>query len=416
MESERDTAWGQLLDGELAARAEDVVTEIADALAGISAVSPTSLAGGGPGIGLFFAYLASVRPGQGHEERAGRLLDAGFDGVAAALLDSSLFVGFSGVAWTAEHVLGGADDDPSASIDEALRELLAASPWRGDYDLVTGLVGLAVYALERMPRPSARECLELILDRMVEMAERRDGRATWRTPPELLIEPTRSEHPDGHYNLGVAHGVPAAVTVLAGMAAAGVGGERARELLREATAWVLDQRLDSPEGRSLFPIAVGPGIAPAPARFAWCYGDPGVAAALLAAARAAGDEALHDVALQIARRAAAQPASRADVVDAALCHGAAGVAHLFNRIHQSTGDAACADASRRWFARTLEMRSPGQGVAGFRYPPRRDAPDAERVDEPGFLTGAAGIGLAILAATSTVEPAWDRLLLASLPP
>jgi lantibiotic biosynthesis protein len=31
--------------------------------------------------------------------------------------------------------------------------------------------------------------------------------------------------------------------------------------------------------------------------------------------------------------------------------------------------------------------------------------------DPGFLTGAAGIGLALLAAVSPVEPEWDRLLL-----
>ena len=45
-------------------------------------------------------------------------------------------------------------------------------------------------------------------------------------------------------------------------------------LLAEATAWVLNQRLDSPAGLSLFPRFVGPGISPVPARFAWCYGDP----------------------------------------------------------------------------------------------------------------------------------------------
>ena len=31
------------------------------------------------------------------------------------------------------------------------------------------------------------------------------------------------------------------------------------------------------------------------------------------------------------------------------------------------------------------------------------------------VTGAAGIGLALLAATGTVEPSWDRVLLTSVP-
>jgi len=420
MEATRETTWHRLLDGGLADRADEAVTAIAEALAGVDDLSPTSLAGGGPGVALFFAYLGRARPQQGHEARAERLLDDAFDAVATRPLGVSLFGGFPGVAWTAQHIAGSAaalddssDEDPNAAVDEALAEVLAQSPWRDDYDLVSGLTGLAVYAFERLPRRPARQCLELVLDRLAETAERSDGRATWKTWPEHLLEPTRSVYPAGYYNLGVAHGAPATVAVLARMAAAGIGGGRARELLDQATAWVLEQRLESPAGRSLFPAFVGPGITPVPARFAWCYGDPGVAAALLAAARATGDEELHGTALGLARRAAAEPTSRVDVIDASLCHGAAGLAHLFNRIHHSTGDAACADAARRWFARTLDMRSDG-GLAGFRYRARPRDLDSELRDDPGLVTGVAGIGLAMLAAITTVEPAWDRLFLASL--
>jgi hypothetical protein len=35
---------------------------------------------------------------------------------------------------------------------------------------------------------------------------------------------------------------------------------------------------------------------------------------------------------------------------------------------------------------------------------------------PGLLSGAAGIGLALLAAATPIEPAWDRILLISIPP
>jgi hypothetical protein len=36
--------------------------------------------------------------------------------------------------------------------------------------------------------------------------------------------------------------------------------------------------------------------------------------------------------------------------------------------------------------------------------------------EAGLLTGTAGIALALLAATTAVEPAWDRMLLVAIPP
>ena len=407
----RVEAWRPLLSGESKERAEAAVIEVAGALAGADVILPASLGSGGPGLAILFAYLARARPGEGHEERAGIFLDAAIDAVAGAHVDASLYAGFTGVAWATEHILGESpDDDPNEAIDEALIALLEQSPWRDETDLISGLVGLAVHALERLPRPSGRRCLELILDRLDETAERRDGRATWRTPPELLPEHDRRQHPDGYYNVGVAHGVPGLVAVLGPMAAAEIGGGRARKLLGEAAAWVLDQRLDAADGASLFPYFVGPGISRRPGRFAWCYGDPGVAAALLGAARAVGDPELEGAAMAVARRAAREPATRPDVMDAGLCHGAAGVAHLFNRIHQATGDEACAAAARRWFERALEMRVPGEGLGG--YLSHAGADGSWRID-PGLCTGAAGTALALLAGTSAIEPAWDRVLLAS---
>jgi hypothetical protein len=143
----------------------------------------------------------------------------------------------------------------------------------------------------------------------------------------------------------------------------------------------------------------------------------GIAVALLQAARGAREPAWEREALRIAHRAAARPAEQSGVVDCGLCHGAAGVGHLFNRLFQATGDEALREASRRWFAGTLEMRQADHAIAGF--PAKK--PDPERpgealwVAEPGLLEGAAGVALALLAATTDVEPEWDRMMLVSIP-
>jgi hypothetical protein len=44
-----------------------------------------------------------------------------------------------------------------------------------------------------------------------------------------------------------------------------------------------------------------------------------------------------------------------------------------------------------------------------------DNPTSSWKVKPGFLEGAGGIALALLAATTSVEPAWDRSLLISIP-
>ncbi len=84
----------------------------------------------------------------------------------------------------------------------------------------------------------------------------------------------------------------------------------------------------------------------------------------VAGGRGAGPSALA-AAADIALAAAARPAAASGVVDAGLCHGAAGVAHLFARLHLAPGSAALADAARGWLRRALDLRSPDRGPGGF---------------------------------------------------
>ena len=405
-----DERWHPLLEGETADRARAAIAEIAASTAGASVESdePWSLSGGAGGAAVFYAYLAVHDGRSEHRVTAGKLLDAAVSEMRGR--DPSLYGGVAGVAWALEHLEPGRGR--GAAFDPALRDLLARGTWRGTYDLIMGLVGLGVYALERLPDPTARECLELVVERLTELAEAVPGGVSWRTPARLLPPPQAAELPDGYYNLGLAHGVPAVVVLLAGALSAGVAGGETRRLLAEAVAWLLAQRLPD-GGRSCFPSFVAPGHPPDPARTAWCYGDPGIAVALLLAARATGSPEWEADALDLARVAASRDQDEAQVRDAGLCHGAAGLGHLFNRIHQATGDAVLGDAARAWLELALDMRDPDRGVAGFpALIPDQEGP--RWVADPGLLMGSTGVGLAFLAATGAVEPAWDRILMLSL--
>ena len=86
--------------------------------------------------------------------------------------------------------------------------------------------------------------------------------------------------------------------------------------------------------------------------------------------------------------------------------GAAGLGHLFNRMFQATGEKCLAQAARFWFERTLRMRRPGRGVGGYEAWQLDDDGQVTWIADPGLLTGAAGIALALLATATPVEPAW----------
>jgi hypothetical protein len=148
---------------------------------------------------------------------------------------------------------------------------------------------------------------------------------------------------------------------------------------------------------------------------AWCYGDAGIAATLLVAADAVGQVAWRTEAIAIARAAACRPPHRSGIVDAGLCHGSAGLMLIFQRFYMATGEGGFLDAAQAWCQRTLAQRRPGHGVGGYQsWEPQTGAGFVWK-DRPGLLTGAAGIGLALLAAATSIAPAWDRALAISMP-
>ncbi len=251
------------------------------------------------------------------------------------------------------------------AVDEALATLVNRPGWRADYDLVAGLVGFGVQALERLPAPAAVACLEGVVDRLEETSRSDADGISWHTPHGLLPPWQQKLCPRGYYNLGLAHGCPGVIALLGAAWASGIRRETTRKLLDGAVAWLLNHRRGKKTG-TRFSAWIAPGLPDEDCRSAWCYGDPGVAAALLVAARCAGEPAWEREALQIARRAAERPTIQSGVLDAGICHGAAGLAHLFNRMHQSTGEPVLGRAARYWLLQTLGMRERGRGIGGFR--------------------------------------------------
>jgi lantibiotic biosynthesis protein len=421
--SQSKQSWHPLLNGLQRQRALSVIKEIIAALPELpepasAELTDASLASGAAGLATLCAYLS--RAGFDYDENAAEFLSHAINAISTSPMGVSFYGGFTGIAWATEHLheqlLEADGEDANEAIDEALIAYLDRSPWDDDFDLVSGLVGIGVYALERLPRASAVECLSLIVDRLDETAERRADGLTWLTRPHLLPERQRKQCPDGYYNLGLAHGVPGVVALLGQICAAGMGVDKARPLLDGAVAWVLLQQSGAGT-QSCFPPWIRLSrLEREDCRLAWCYGDAGVAAALFLAARSVREAKWEREALAIARRAAARVPETAGVKDAGLCHGAAGLAHIFNRLFQATGDESLREAALYWFQRVLELRIEGQGIAGFSaYWPIVDGQEEHWEDEVGILVGASGVALSLLAAATDVEPEWDRMLLISIP-
>jgi hypothetical protein len=401
-----------LLSGVLEERTFHLVGALTQTLRPVPAAGrgDASLSCGSAGLAVCHAQFARTRRDRRAAGTARTRLEEAIDVLATEPLTSSLYSGFTGIAWAAETVdrlLGAEGDDRNGDIDEALTSLLRRYPEQAPYDLVHGLTGLGVYALARWPRPAATQCILGVIEQLARRARHdRDG-VYWWTPP-MWKGPQRERYQPGGVDLGVAHGMAGIIPFLARVHRLGLAQQTVRPLLDGAVSWLLAHMVDTVSGPTA-PYFVAEDVEPGPSRSAWCYGDPGVAAALLLAARDVGEPAWAAVATALAIGAANRPPDQSGVVDAGLCHGSAGLAHLFNRMYQMTSESVLADAARFWVERTLELCSAAA--------PGRDTALSDVAEPawkgPGLLEGAAGVALALEAASTTTEPAWDQILLVS---
>jgi class I lanthipeptide synthase len=418
------SCWRPILSGTAAQQALQAVDAIADPITSITSLPgerDPSLGKGQAGLALLYTWLARTRRMPQADVLARQCLDQAIEALSTQAMNASLYGGFTGVAWAAELVdrlLDPDAEDRSEAVDDALLRLLSrADRWSAPYDLVVGLTGLGVYALQRHPRPVAIECLRRVVERLHECAQHDEHGLYWWTPPaEILDQESRKQYPSGRADLGVAHGMAGAVALLGCVCGAGVEQATARPLLEGAVSWLLAHSVPAEAGPT-FPVWVAPAFQPLPARCAWCYGDPGIAAALLLAARGAGDAGWERAAVALACRAAERPASETGVVNANFCHGAAGLAHLYNRMYQATGEPKLGRAALYWLERTLGFyrlaRDAGDSwVQGNWDPGRRELWTWTGIE---LVEGAAGVALVLLAAATSVEPTWDRMFLVSAP-
>lgn len=415
--------WRPLLTGDAAVQALAAVREIADATSHGASHVPANVhpkaapawqnsLDGRAGQSLLHAYLYLHDKDDISAETAIRLLDEATDAAATLRLPPSLYFGFSGIGWIAAHLEGRLfeeSEDNGREVDETLLHSLNRFPWEGKYDLFEGLVGLGVYALERLPRPSAASLLEAVVAHLAALAEHTPEGACFFNPPDSLPPKYRRNlFPKGTYNLGVPHGIAGVIALLGAVCHVGIATEQARPLVGESVRWLLArERPVESDFRFMNTYTAEADVDRG--RLAWCHGDLGIAMALLMAARGAGEASWESEARRIAKAAAAHLPEDTRAPDVGLCHGAAGIGHLFNRLYQTTGEASLGEAARLWLFRALTLREPGVGVGGYRM-----VQEGEKFDHPGFRIGSSGVGLALLAAISPVEPDWDRLLLASL--
>ncbi|MFI8265292.1 lanthionine synthetase C family protein [Streptomyces sp. NPDC085665] len=388
-----------------------------------------SLARGIPGIALLHIELAAT--GRAPWQHAHDWLTAAAAAPLTVGADSHPFHGGPALA----HALACATEQQPGAYHRALHALdeqiiidterrLAAAHHRIDqrqlpeiaeYDVIRGLTGYGAYLLRRHPDT---DTLHGVLDYLVRLTRpiTHDGEKLpgWWT----LSGPSGRPDPHfagGHANAGVAHGIAGPLSLLALAKLKGVEVYGQHNAMGDISWWL--DRWATPRGRGpAWPYWItrdelrARRPAPAgPSRPSWCYGAAGQARAQQLASLARKDDVRQFRAETALLNALTDSARLAATTDISLCHGYAGLAHLTAR--------AASDALPDT---RDQLKALIPGLLDAVVPPDTTAV-AQVADAllqtadgngAGFLDGAAGVALAVLAAdTGQAVTRWDACLL-----
>lgn len=387
-----------------------------------------SLASGLAGTALLHARLSTTDPlfataairhwetGAVHTRRYGANSAGIFNspgGLAASLIigsqylpdpDSQRTVTTRAARWLSARAI-----DLTRRHQEHLRAGGVSTPW-SMYDAINGLAGIgrvllaALTSGHHMTEPGLLAALQTLTTMIGTHHGNRPG--WWLPASEHPL--TVTVHPSGAATTGMAHGIAGPLALLATAHTAGWSIAGQQTAIQDAAHWLLRWRTNATPrwppyvtGDELDSNTAQP---TAGRRDAWCYGAPGIGRALTLAGHALADPRLIEAGDTAITSLTERPAELWDVAGPTLCHGHAGVLQSA----ATSQDTATAD---RAAAAVTDAFNPRLAFA-FQH-----LDNGSATDEPGLLTGSAGVALALAdhgqLPAPPVPTRWDCILLLS---
>jgi lantibiotic biosynthesis protein len=324
--------------------------------------------------------------------------------------------GIYGLLWLTEFlrnkkVLDLDADYLSHETLEQLNNISLQQTASGNCDLLHGGFGFWAFLLQCNQLSLKDDYLQLQLAALNNIAVDAPCGRHWKTDdvhfqlhnaPPIEIDVATS------INLGLAHGTAGIIILLAKTSLQGHCIEAAKDNINKGLQFLHTLKFQSSSSIYQYPSRIINGR-PINGTIAWCYGDLCVALAFWMGWKATGNLTFRQEAENILAAVTQLNQTQVQAVDAALCHGTLGIAHILRHFYFETNNTAYLYTSNKWLIQTLQMASYPDGHAGFKAyrKPEHGGPRPEY----DLLSGITGIALALLSSLSDEPAHWNEALL-----
>ena len=370
--------------------------------------SGVSLFSGIPGILLFLYKLYDLNGNEKIKSLAEKLMEHSFEAVENDISINTFCSGLSGMAWSINYLnKKGYIEYEAGELFEEIEELIqnkSLSDLRmGEYDYMHAGAGPAIYFVERSGQEEYLRHVVAAIDHISEKVE--EG---IRIPHDIHRKLRHIQKIHCEFNFGLSHGMPSVINILCLIYEKGIKREKCKELIEGCLNYIHSKKLEGYS--SLYPSGEYEEGEISGSRLAWCYGDLGIGLSFWKAYKTLNIERFKDEAIAIYSFNASRRAVVENIVrDAGLCHGGAGMAHMYYRMWLETKNELFLETADYWLDVVLKMDVHENGLAGY-CAVHMD----EVVNDYGFLEGITGIGLVLLTRLcDDRNPDWDRILLMS---
>ncbi|MDR2585329.1 MAG: lanthionine synthetase C family protein [Prevotellaceae bacterium] len=366
---------------------------------------------GTSGIALFLAYYDRIIHQKNVvSQRVMEILEHNVRQIDSGNVQHSICSGISGFGWLCEHLrkLGLLDKEDIEFLDDLdpfLYQAMMSDMRRGNYDYLHGALGVGTYFLSCFNKKGVAGYVGDLLTELEKSAiECENGAVKW-------ISVLKHETGEKGYNISLSHGMSSIAAFLIGLFELNFETERVAKLLTKTIAYILNQITFVEGSISYFPSYSKESSAENHfSRLGWCYGDLGITYILRKASIILKNKEWEDLAIRIVLHNSCRRDLQSNVInDAGLCHGSAGIAHIFWNLYQDTRLEKFKETTDYWMNVTSQMDRYTDGMAGFK---------AWRTEEYGgfvksdsLLEGISGIGLALLSQMECKGITWDECLM-----